>query len=99
MSMEASFTRWYPVGAQVVEGGTHFRVWAPPRQTLQVVSEGSSQNGYELTKESGGYFAGFVPGLQSGDRYAYLVDGEGPYPDPASRFQPEGPLGFSQVNL
>ena len=96
-SMEASFTRWYPVGAQVAEGGTHFRVWAPPRQAVQVVSEGSSQNGHELTKESDGYFTGFVPGVQSGNRYAYRVDGQGPFPDPASRFQPEGPLGFSQV--
>src|SRR5262249_29310787 len=32
-----------------------------------------------------------------GDRYRYRVDGRGPFPDPASRFQPEGVHGPSEV--
>ncbi|MBV8852593.1 MAG: hypothetical protein JOY91_04285, partial [Sinobacteraceae bacterium] len=29
--------------------------------------------------------------------YGYLLDGEGPYPDPYSRYQPSGPHGPSMV--
>lgn len=42
-------------------------------------------------------FGGLVPGVRAGDRYRYLLDGDGPYPDPASRFQPEGVHGPSEV--
>jgi maltooligosyltrehalose trehalohydrolase len=38
-----------------------------------------------------------VEGLRPGAHYRYLVDDRGPYPDPASRFQPEGVHGPSQV--
>jgi maltooligosyltrehalose trehalohydrolase len=38
-----------------------------------------------------------VPGLQAGALYRYRLDGEGPFPDPASRCQPEGVHGPSQV--
>ncbi|MCF7790086.1 MAG: hypothetical protein K9N47_28470 [Prosthecobacter sp.] len=33
----------------------------------------------------------------AGDRYQYVVDGNGPFPDPASRSQPEGVHGVSSV--
>ena len=42
-------------------------------------------------------FEVFVPWLAAGARYRYRIDGEGPYPDPASRFQPEGVHGPSEV--
>jgi len=29
-----------PVGAEVLAGGTHFRVWAPRRRRVEVVIEG-----------------------------------------------------------
>jgi maltooligosyltrehalose trehalohydrolase len=44
-----------------------------------------------------GTFVATCHDLAPGTRYAYLLDGEGPYPDPASRFQPEGVHGPSQV--
>jgi maltooligosyltrehalose trehalohydrolase len=52
----------------------------------------------ELAAEKEGYFAGHVLQAKAGTRYRYRLDG-GPdlYPDPASRFQPEGPHGPSQV--
>ncbi len=34
---------------------------------------------------------------RAGDTYQYLLDGEGPFPDPASRHQPEGVHGPSMV--
>ena len=52
----------------------------------------------ELTKEEGGYFSGSVREAEAGDRYWFMVDGnELRLPDPASRFQPEGPHGPSEI--
>ena len=50
-----------------------------------------------LAGEPDGYFAGFVPGVGHGSRYRFRLDGSEPLPDPASRFQPEGPQGPSMV--
>ena len=50
----------------------------------------------DLTRE-GEYFAGFTPQAAAGSRYRYRVDDAGPFPDPASRFQPDGPQGASEV--
>ncbi len=44
-----------------------------------------------------GYFEGFAAGAAAGDLYRLRLDGGDALPDPASRFQPEGPHGPSQV--
>jgi maltooligosyltrehalose trehalohydrolase len=89
--------RRFPVGVEVLgEGRTHARVWTPRRRHVELVPERGDP--VPLTSEPGGYFAGFVPGLAAGDLYRYRLDGETSlFPDPASRFQPEGPHGPSQV--
>jgi maltooligosyltrehalose trehalohydrolase len=52
----------------------------------------------ELQAEGNGYFSGEVAGASAGTLYRYRLDGDGTlYPDPASRFQPDGPHGPSQV--
>src|SRR5690606_10799630 len=38
-----------------------------------------------------------VEGFRAGERYGFLPDGRGPFPDPASRFQPEGVHKLSQA--
>lgn len=86
--------RKIPIGAEAAPQGTHFRVWAPGRTRVEVVLEDQR---VELQPEAGGYFAGSVPGTGVGTRYRYKLDGSGEYPDPASRFQPEGPHGPSEV--
>jgi maltooligosyltrehalose trehalohydrolase len=87
--------RRLPVGAEVRPGGrVHFRVWAPGRRSLEVVMDGRSS---PLGAEEGGYFAGLVEG-RAGTPYRFRLDGDDRlYPDPVSRFQPEGPHGPSQV--
>ncbi len=88
--------RRLPVGAEVQPGGgVHFRVWAPRRREVEVVLEGGPP--VRLGGEGGGYFSGRVAEAGAGTRYRYRLDGEGPFPDPAARFQPEGPHGPSQV--
>jgi maltooligosyltrehalose trehalohydrolase len=88
--------RRYPIGAEVRVNATHFRVWAPACRTVEVVIERGSA--HRLTRETDGYFAAEVPGIGPGARYRFRLDGDDYlYPDPASRFQPEGPHGPSEI--
>jgi maltooligosyltrehalose trehalohydrolase len=90
--------RRLPVGAEPVAGGVAFRVWAPGRRRVEVMLEGGAAPRLEpLAPESEGYFAATIAGVGAGQRYRYRLDGEAPLPDPASRFQPEGPHGPSEV--
>lgn len=77
------------------DGGVDFRVWAPTSRTAVV--EIAKDRCVNLHSEPAGYFSGFVPGILPGALYKFSLDGGELYPDPASRFQPEGPHGFSQV--
>ena len=88
--------RRLPVGAELVAGGVDFRVWAEDRERVEVVL-GGGEASHELRRDSDGYFSGTVAGVGSGALYGFRVDRSGPYADPASRFQPEGPEGPSQV--
>jgi maltooligosyltrehalose trehalohydrolase len=89
---------WRPsLGAIPERDGTRFRVWAPTAGTVEAVIEGQDSRAVPLAKGPDGFFAGLVPGAGPGDRYRYRVDGRGPFPDPASRSQPEGVHGPSEV--
>ena len=94
------------MGAEVLPGGgVDFRVWAPARRRVEVVIEGGPGSrgrrgrfSIQLAPGGSGYFSGVAPGCGAGTLYRYRLDGEDPLcPDPASRFQPEGPNGPSQV--
>ncbi|MCW5697536.1 MAG: malto-oligosyltrehalose trehalohydrolase [Bauldia sp.] len=91
-----SASRRLPVGAEPVAGGTHFRVWAPSRRSVTVVIEGGEE--HPLAPEADGYFAALVGAAKAGTRYRFRLD-DAPdlYPDPASRYQPSGPHGPSEV--
>jgi maltooligosyltrehalose trehalohydrolase len=91
------WARRLPVGAEVQPGGgVHYRVWAPARSRVEVVVEGGRAG--RLESESDGYFSGFLRDAAVGTRYRFRLDGgDQLYPDPASRFQPDGPHGTSEV--
>lgn len=99
--MEATkLARRLPVGAETLPGGgVHFRVWAPRRRRVEVVFEGErAPASLVLEAEEGGYFSGFAEGAGAGALYRFRLDGEEYlYPDPASRFQPDGPHKASRV--
>ncbi len=88
--------RRYPIGAEVTPEGVHFRVWAPKRRRVEVVLNGDD-TAVPLQREEPGYFAGLIPDARADLRYRFRLDGAGLFPDPASRFQPEGPHDASQV--
>lgn len=50
-----------------------------------------------MTHESEENFSIVVDGILPGDLYRYRMDGNDPWPDPASRFQPRGVHGPSQL--
>jgi maltooligosyltrehalose trehalohydrolase len=84
-----------PVGAEVTGAGVHFRAWAPVRKKVEVALEGGGT--VALAAEDAGYFSGIAPNARAGSRYKYILDGGEACPDPASRFQPNGPHGWSEV--
>jgi len=96
----ASLRRRLPIGAECQpEGGVHFRVWAPQRKQVRVALDidGTSRE-LELTAEGNGYYSGLAEAAGAGTLYRFQLDAdEALYPDPASRFQPEGPSGPSRV--
>jgi maltooligosyltrehalose trehalohydrolase len=93
--MNDTAARRLPVGAEYRAGrGTHFRVWAPVAQTVEVVGSGTAA---ALRRENDGYFSGLLPQAGPGFRYRLRLDGGDAFADPASRWQPEGPHGPSEV--
>ena len=77
--------------------GTHFRVWAPVARKVEVLFEGDGSRS-PLEAEKNSYFAGLVSSARAGARYKFSLDGGEAFPDPASRYQPEGPHGPSRNN-
>lgn len=76
-----------------------FRVRAPASARVEVsVETGSAPAvGHPMSRGDQGLFDALVPNLQPGARYRYRLDGDGPFPDPASRCQPDGVHGPSLV--
>ena len=85
-------------GAVPTPAGVRFGVWAPQAQSLVLLT---AIDGHPvertLERQENGLWTGVVPGLSAGDLYAFSVDGSTPRPDPASRFQPDGPHGWSEI--
>ena len=97
--MPAATAPWTPqIGAWPADGGFRFRVWAPERQRVELVinPRSSAEETHRLERSSDGFHDGHFAAA-AGARYAYLLDGEGPLPDPASRSQPEGVHGPSSL--
>src|SRR5688572_593867 len=83
------------LGATVEAGGVRFVVWAPRSERVHVLIEGGRRA--EMRPAGDGLFEAFVDGAPAGARYKLEMDGHGPMPDPATRFQPEGVHGPSEV--
>jgi maltooligosyltrehalose trehalohydrolase len=89
---------WAPsIGAWPGEGRACFRVWAPSSTRVTLEIDPPSAPRVEVACAAGrdGMFEAQVPDLAPGARYRYRLDDRGPFPDPASRFQPEGVHGPS----
>lgn len=77
------------------DGSTEFRVWAPKANQVRVCFEsGGSQM---MHPDDDGFHTLVAHDVAVGDLYRIQVDGEASRPDPASRYQPAGVHGPSEV--
>ena len=84
---------------------TSFCVWAPNCQSVEVVARApgraddnsGSERRHPLQRRADGCFQGVVEGVGPGDFYQYQLNHQQRRPDPASRRQPHGVHGDSEV--
>jgi maltooligosyltrehalose trehalohydrolase len=81
-------------GPRIVSNGVRFEVWAPKQRSLAVRVDGRD---HPLRRDADGWFGGEVAGAGAGTRYTLVLADGNTRPDPASRRQPEGVHGTSEV--
>ena len=79
------------------DGRTRFRIWAPRRRRVHVHLVSPEDRTVRLKAGEHGYYEAVVEGVSPGAEYLYRLDGQFERPDPASRCQPQGVHGASQV--
>ncbi len=78
-------------------GRCQFMVWAPIIQRVEVHIVSPEEMIVPLARGDQGYHQAIVEGVVPGCLYFYRLDSEKEHPDPASRFQPQGVHGPSQI--
>jgi maltooligosyltrehalose trehalohydrolase len=88
-----------PQGAELIAEGVRYRVWAREARSAEVrIWTGDRPpRTIPLILDASGYYHAIDYHGAAGDLYKYRLDGADEYPDPASRYQPEGVHGRSQV--
>lgn len=93
-----------PVSPEAVLGAhlvakrtTRFGVWAPKSSRVALHLVHPYEKIVELRPLGDGYFGGEVENTAAGSRYFYRLDDGQDRPDPASRYQPQGVFGPSEV--
>jgi len=90
--------RRMPVGAnRGADGRWEFLVWAPLREKVALHLLGANDRLIPMTRDNRGYHQVSVPELPPHTRYIFRVNDAQEFPDPASRFQPEGVHGPSET--
>ncbi len=77
--------------------GVFFKVWAPRCKQVDVLIERQRLSPFRLRSHANGFHSGLFPGLEAGALYKFRLNHKHSYPDPVSRYQPEGPHGPSMV--
>jgi maltooligosyltrehalose trehalohydrolase len=89
-----------PFGAQVLaDGRVRFRLWAPAARRVDLLLEAPARADRILALEKGpdGWFELLTTEARAGSLYRYRIDGQLRVPDPASRRNPQGVHGPSEV--
>lgn len=71
-----------------------FRVWAPLPAKVEVLA---GKKVFPLRASADGWWTAEVASAEAGTDYGFILDGEGPYPDPRSPSQPDGVCGLSRT--
>ena len=86
-----------PLGATFHPDGCRFVVWAPAAQRLSVRVVAPSEQLVPMHRAQSGYFIADLKDVRAGACYFYRFEDGRERPDPASKFQPDGVRGPSQV--
>ena len=70
------------------------RVWAPLPKKVEVQVRDQR---FPMQSEDRGWWSGTVDSAGPGGDYGFVLDGEGPFPDPRSPWQPNGVHGLSRL--
>ena len=100
MGLEPAVRRRHhmPFGAELTAGGSvRFRLWAPAAREVELVLVGADLPPARMQALPDGWFSLETAAARAGTRYRYRIDGGPEVPDPASRYNPEGVHGASEV--
>ena len=92
--------KFLPQGAETSAGGVHYRLWAPVCRHVDLLTydaNGGIDRELRMTRTEGGYFHTFDEGAAAGALYKFRLDQGPAFPDPASRWQPQGVHGPSMA--
>ena len=78
-------------------GSWRFSVWAPQHEKVELHLLSERSHSISMRRDELGYYHASVEEAGVGSKYFYRLDGAAERPDPASRFQPDGVHGASQV--
>jgi maltooligosyltrehalose trehalohydrolase len=90
--------RRLPLGAVYLgRKRSSFVVWSPGSEVVDLRILAPNTRTVRLQREANGYHHRILEGIEPGTRYVYRLDGLIERPDPASRYQPDGPSGPSCI--
>ncbi|MBX9758238.1 MAG: malto-oligosyltrehalose trehalohydrolase [Beijerinckiaceae bacterium] len=84
-----------PFGAHPGDEGVRFRFYAPDAESIDLLIDGRGP--IRMDDDVDGWKAAYVSDARAGDQYAFRLPDGLIVPDPASRYQPKGLSGRSQV--
>jgi maltooligosyltrehalose trehalohydrolase len=84
-----------PFGTKLSERGITFRLWAPSARAVDVIVDSTILQAMSFFGD--GWYEATVSDAHDGSDYRFRIDRGLLVPDPASRFQPNGPFGESRV--
>jgi maltooligosyltrehalose trehalohydrolase len=86
-----------PFGAELADGATRFRLWAPAARRVDLSLESTDRLLRPMTAVGDGWFELKTDDVGAGARYSYRIDEKLTVPDPASRFNPDDVHRASEV--
>src|SRR5665213_2498049 len=90
----------YDVSLGAIHSGTDqcsFLVWAPRAKEMHVHVMSPRERTVPMEAMERGYFFAEIDSIEPGALYRYRLNGDNEWPDPVSRFQPQGVHGPSEV--
>lgn len=79
------------------DGRCRFTLWGPELNSVELQISAPQAANYPLTKDDRGYWSVALEDIAEGAQYRYHINQSATWPDPASRYQPDGVHGPSVV--